>query len=309
MSRRRAWRIRERQAPSPDAILRVYRAWARKVATIYQAELRSALTRARIASPTRADADADQPLTSADALRARGFVGAALARAARRAAMLPMPAGAIGSTFRAAAQQAIRAERQYLVSAGADPGKLAARLAIPADRMLGVDIAPTARDAAAIVEQTREGLILVERIPKEQLAGYENWLSEALREGRRWESIQADLVDRFGIDDRHAEVIARDQTNKLNGKITESAQTAAGVGLYVWRATSDDRTRESHRAVADRVWSWGSAPPGTGPYGEAAHPGQAIQCRCGAEPVIPDDLRADFGEDGPAPRVGDVVPL
>jgi hypothetical protein len=112
MSRRRAWRIRERQAPSPDAILRVYRAWARKVATIYQAELRSALTRARIASPTRADADADQPLTSADALRARGFMGAALARAARRAAMLPMPSGAIGSTFRAAAQQAIRAERQ-----------------------------------------------------------------------------------------------------------------------------------------------------------------------------------------------------
>jgi len=175
--------------------------------------------------------------------------------------------------------------------------------------MLGVDIAPTAADLRVLEQRTREGLDLIKRIEREQLEGYETWLTQAVREGRRVESIRADLVERFGIDRRHAEVIARDQVGKLNGEISKATQAAAGVGLYVWRATSDSRVRESHRAVDGLVWSWSSPPPGTGPYGEAAHPGEAIQCRCGAEPVIPDNLRADYGQAGPAPRVGDRVPL
>lgn len=304
-SRERRWKIRERQAPSWHGARRVYVTYARDVGAVYQDELRRALREARA---VRADAEGDTVEPGIFA-KARALLSAALLRAARRAARIPIPEGALGAAFRAAASQAARAERQYLVGLGADPGRLAARLAVPADRMLGVDIAPTAADAAVLVEQTREGLALIQRIQREQLDGYERWLSEAVREGRRWESIQGDLVERFGIDKRHAEVIARDQVGKLNGKIAERTQKVAGVGLYVWRATSDSRTRDSHRAVADLVWSWSNPPPGTGPYGEAAHPGQAIQCRCGAEPVIPDDLRADFGEAGPAPKVGDRVPL
>ena len=303
--RARRWRIRERQAPSWQAAGRVYVGYARDVGAIYQDELRRALRQAR---SVRADAEGDTVEPGVLA-QARSTLAAALLRAARRAARIPIPEGALGSAFRAAVDQAARAERQYLVGLGANPQRLAMRLGVPVDRMLGVDIAPTAADAAVLVERTREGLDLIKRIEREQLEGYERWLSEAVREGRRWESIQSDLVERYGTDKRHAEVIARDQVGKINGKIAERTQAAAGIGLYVWRATSDSRTRDSHRAVDGYVWSWSSPPPGTGPYGEPAHPGQAIQCRCGAEPVIPDDIRSDFGEDGPAPSVGDRVPL
>lgn len=305
--RRRAWKIRERQAPSASGALRVYRRFAREVGAIYQDELRRAL-REVAAAPVRADA-ADREITTTEAAAARSTLAAALLRAARRAARVAVPAGALGASFRAAALQSAEAERRWLVSLGADPSRLAARLGVPADRLLGIDIAPTPADLATLEGHVREGLDLVKRIQQEQLAGYERWLTEAVREGRRWESVRADLVDRYGIDDRHAEVIARDQIGKLNGSISRETQRAAGVGLYVWRATSDSRTRESHRAVDGLVWSWSSPPPGTGPYGEAAHPGQAIQCRCGAEPVIPDALRADFGLAGPAPKLGERVPL
>lgn len=304
--RAKRWRIRERQAPSWQPAHRVYGAYARTIGAVYQDVLRRALRDAR--ARVRADAE-DTTVSATEAALLRSAMAAALVRAARRAARVPIPRAALGGAFRTAAEQAARAERAYLVGMGADPGRLASRLAVPVDRMLTVDIALTAGDAAVLESSVREGLDLVTRIGKEQLQGYETWLAEAIREGRRWESIQGDLVDRYGIDRRHAEVIARDQVGKVNGKIAERTQQAAGVARYVWRATSDSRTRDSHRAVDGYVWAWSSPPPGTGPYGEAAHPGQAIQCRCGAEPVVPDDLRVDFGLSGPAPQVGDRVPL
>ena len=77
-----------------------------------------------------------------------------------------------------------------------------------------------------------------------------------------------------------AALIARDQTNKLNGQLTMLRQKSIGIEEYIWRTAGDTRVRVAHRSYADNTFKWKNPP-------EGGHPGQDINCRCYPEPVIP----------------------
>jgi len=77
-----------------------------------------------------------------------------------------------------------------------------------------------------------------------------------------------------------AKLIARDQNAKLNSRLTRERQTALGVTQYIWVTSRDERVRPTHHANRNKVFRWDSPPPATG------HPGEDIQCRCIAQPVL-----------------------
>lgn len=64
------------------------------------------------------------------------------------------------------------------------------------------------------------------------------------------------------------------------GLVGELRQRALGVEFYVWRSQDDDKVRHAHAVYDDQVFRWDDPP-------EDGHPGQAINCRCLAEPFIP----------------------
>lgn len=97
--------------------------------------------------------------------------------------------------------------------------------------------------------------------------------------GMRVEDIKAKLLERGDVSESRAELIARDQTLKLNGEITKVRQQNAGVESYVWSTSLDDRVREEHAALEGQTFSW-SNPPAPG------HPGSDFQCRCVAIGVV-----------------------
>lgn len=101
--------------------------------------------------------------------------------------------------------------------------------------------------------------------------------------GKRHEEIAKDirkLVGRGGKTSRRAELIARDQVNKLNGQLTMLRQAELGVKEYIWRTSGDERVRDSHRRKEGKRYRWDDPPNDTG------HPGEDINCRCTAEPVL-----------------------
>ncbi|SDN50598.1 Phage Mu protein F like protein [Lutimaribacter pacificus] len=53
-----------------------------------------------------------------------------------------------------------------------------------------------------------------------------------------------------------------------------------GIQQYIWRSRDDAKVRGSHAAYDDRVFRWNNPP-------EGGHPGEAHNCRCYAEPVLP----------------------
>jgi SPP1 gp7 family putative phage head morphogenesis protein len=97
--------------------------------------------------------------------------------------------------------------------------------------------------------------------------------------GMRVKAIKERLIERGDVSQSRAELIARDQTLKLNGQITATRQMRAGVESYVWSTSQDERVREEHAALEGQTFSW-VAPP------EVGHPGQDFQCRCVAIPVV-----------------------
>lgn len=100
--------------------------------------------------------------------------------------------------------------------------------------------------------------------------------------GLRIEEIQALLVERGNVSESRAKLIARDQTQKLNANVNQFRQRNAGVSEYEWSTSLDERVREEHMANEGQTFTWGNPPPSTG------DPGDDVNCRCVAIPVIPD---------------------
>ncbi len=90
------------------------------------------------------------------------------------------------------------------------------------------------------------------------------------------------LQEDFGIADRRARLIARDQTAKLNSDMNRIRQEQAGVTSYSWLTSRDERVRERHRRLDGKVYKWGEA---TGAE-QGLPPGQPINCRCVARGIV-----------------------
>lgn len=187
-----------------------------------------------------------------------------------------------------AALTATQGQRAALVRAGMPVATLASRIGLELDGGIPLRLSPG--EEVLIQQWATEGAWLIRTAELDlfddlQVAARE-LTAEGATTGLRWETVAQRMMDRVDVGASRARLIARDQTAKLNGRITQHLQGAAGVTHYVWRASHDARVRESHAAADGRTYAWATGAPGTGIHGEASNPGQSIQCRCTAEPVI-----------------------
>jgi len=98
--------------------------------------------------------------------------------------------------------------------------------------------------------------------------------------GLRHEEVADEIAERLGVMRSRANLIARDQTNKMNGQMTRNRYTDAGIYRYTWQTARDERVRETHAELDGTEWDF-RQPPAIGNCGEP------IQCRCVAEPIRP----------------------
>jgi SPP1 gp7 family putative phage head morphogenesis protein len=164
----------------------------------------------------------------------------------------------------------------------------------------GVD--PTKEDADRwddILSQYAEvNAALIKDIPDLTMEQIQDETEEALRSGRSIDELSSDIFDimeeRTDVSESRANLIARDQVAKLNGQFTKERQSDLGVEQYTWRTVGDERVRETHRMVDGLTFTWGSPPDET----DGNEPGQDYQCRCFAEPILPElaEFRASLLE-------------
>lgn len=148
-------------------------------------------------------------------------------------------------------------------------------------RVTGIDLSltePWLESAMATYANMNASLIT--SIRDKLLGEVETIAQQGLINGTRWETIASDIQDRFSVSESKAALLARDQTNKLNGQLTEIRQRELGFTKYIWRTMGDDRVRESHREKEGNVYSWDDPPADTG------HVGQDYNCRCYGEPYF-----------------------
>jgi len=105
--------------------------------------------------------------------------------------------------------------------------------------------------------------------------------------GQRVEDLAEEIEHRLNVRKSKARFIARDQTLKLNGQISQAVQTSVGIVEYEWVTAGDSDVRETHEDLDGTIQRW-DTPPVVSDDGRQEHPGGDYQCRCVALAIIPD---------------------
>ena len=158
-------------------------------------------------------------------------------------------------------------------------------------RAVGVDITGAlsgqGRIAEAMRRATEWNVQLIKSIPEEYLGKLGAAVGEAWEQGRRWEDIAA-VLDHVGdVTESRVEIIARDQTAKMNSAFSRVRMLDVGINRYQWQTSGDERVRETHAEVDGQEFGFDEPGPVVGTVdGEPCHPGEDILCRCTALPVF-----------------------
>lgn len=133
---------------------------------------------------------------------------------------------------------------------------------------------------------SRNNAMLIKDIPAKTMHQISELTQQSLMSGKAQKDMQQDVFDimseRMDVTDSRAKLIARDQVSKLNGNLTRERQTDMGVESYVWQTVGDERVRDTHDENNGQTFTWDSPP------GETGHPGEDVNCRCWAEPILPE---------------------
>lgn len=162
------------------------------------------------------------------------------------------------------------------------------QLAGQAEAALGTDVVVTDAGIGDLIAGfVHENVSLVKRLQGSALDELETILTRAAATGMRAEAIQEQIEERFGIAERHARLIAHDQVQSLNSRVTEARHRELGIQSYIWMETfAAKKPRPEHVARHNKPFRYDD-PPADG------HAGQAVMCHCLQQPNF-DDIYAEL---------------
>lgn len=131
---------------------------------------------------------------------------------------------------------------------------------------------------------------LIKSLTANNIDRVEKLVMANVQAGTRPESIAKLMQIEFKKSKSQAKLIARDQSAKLAGQLSEKRQRSVGFEYFRWVDSGDSRVRDRHDDIADKitkygkgVYRWDDLP--FSQSGERIAPGQDFQCRCVAVPV------------------------
>lgn len=151
-------------------------------------------------------------------------------------------------------------------------------------RELRREMAEDATGAAMRASQERQ-VALITSLPREAGLRVQRLAREAVAGGARIDELKAEILRTGSVTASRATLIARTEVARANTELTKARAESIGSTGYIWRTSEDSDVRPSHRALAGRFVRWDSPPVTDGLSG---HAGCVPNCRCYAEPVLPD---------------------
>jgi len=132
-----------------------------------------------------------------------------------------------------------------------------------------------------------ENVGLIKSIPQRYLTDVEAVVWDGVRSGNDMATVSQRLQQKYGIADRRAALIARDQNHKAKAAIERAQRLDAGITRAVWQHShAGVEPRETHVAMNEQEYDvaqgmWDSA------VQKYVWPGTEINCRCTDRAVIP----------------------
>lgn len=149
-------------------------------------------------------------------------------------------------------------------------------------RVIGVDIRNADRGVGELIDQFRSlNVGRIKSLAGKQLVEITEILQDAETPNLRVEVVRDQIRKRFDVSKSRATLLARDQVLTLNAQVAKQRQTNLGIEEYDWTTSGDNKVRDEHEDRDGKRFRWDQPP-------EDGHPGEPIQCRCTAFPVLPE---------------------
>lgn len=124
-----------------------------------------------------------------------------------------------------------------------------------------------------------------------------DWLSQniiKLREdvqanafgGRRASALVDMIQQNYGVSQRKAKFLARQETSLLMSKFRETRYRDIGANRYRWSSSHDERVRHDHKDLNGKIFTWDMPPVTNRRTGARNNPGEDFGCRCVAIALI-----------------------
>jgi SPP1 gp7 family putative phage head morphogenesis protein len=104
--------------------------------------------------------------------------------------------------------------------------------------------------------------------------------------GGRAEGLVKVIQDNYGVSQRKAKFLARQETALLMSKFQETRYQDIGIQKYRWSTAHDARVRHDHHDLNGKVFRFDSPPVSNKKTGARNNPGQDFNCRCVAIPLV-----------------------
>jgi SPP1 gp7 family putative phage head morphogenesis protein len=132
-----------------------------------------------------------------------------------------------------------------------------------------------------------ENVKLIRSIPSEYFDDIIERVRDSVEKGRSMEQLTHHLEDRYGVTQRRAALIARDQNNKASAAIHRTRQKESGISQARWVHTmASAQPREEHMGWDGELYDIDKG-MFSDDDGEYVWPGTPINCGCTCMSVVP----------------------
>lgn len=163
----------------------------------------------------------------------------------------------------------------------------------------GITVSPTLTPAQVervSKEYTQNMQLYIQDFVEKEIVELRKRITEHTLAGVRYESIIEEIRTSYGVSQRKAKFLARQETNLLSTKMKQVRYQDAGVNEYIWGCVKmphqakdapylKGEVRHEHGILEGKTFSWDN-PPIVNQKGERKNPGQDYGCRCFAKPVV-----------------------
>jgi len=162
-----------------------------------------------------------------------------------------------------------------------------ARHAATMQRSLRAELA-LAPTGAIVRERMADQVTLITSLPIDAASRVHELTLAAIADGTRAKEIAGEIARSGEVSLGRAKLIARTEVSRTGVELTRARATSVGSEDFIWRDVGDNDVRPDHRLLSGRTFKWLAPPVADQRTGTRALPGGIWNCRCWAEPVIPD---------------------
>ena len=94
------------------------------------------------------------------------------------------------------------------------------------------------------------------------------------------------IAKEFGVAQRHAVFLARNETAIATTSYLQSKYKEEGINFFKWSTNIDGRERPLHKELNGKIFSFDNPPIIDERTGQTGLPGETYNCRCSIIPVI-----------------------